>query len=863
MKKLFIFVVCLFLTIYLLSNIIISPQRVIVGQQVTFSIDKSNNCSSCSWDFGDGSHQDNAKDSDSVTHIYTKAGSYTVKITFGGCQGITPPAPEILMINVVDERTIGFTPHNPKVHESITFTLNNALTNVVRWNFGDGSPEMTGGSSITHVYNNSGSFKVSAKEDGFTQSPVEITLNISPDPRLVNFSPQSPRAKEEITFNAKAFKSPNILWDFGDGTKVKGGNIITHTYLNKKNYNVKVFDYDGKDEFPITFKINVVKDSREIIYNPSNPSVNEDINFEARFFKSQPLLWDFGDGAKVQAGTSVKHAYTNTGNYTVKVYENGGKDNYPIELKINISQDLRNISFTPVIPTAFQYINFEAKSFKTNSLLWDFGDGTKKQGGIKISHFYRNPGTFEVKVSEFGSKSSKPVIKKIQITKDKRNITWEPKNPVDHEPVNFKLILFNTNGYMWRFGDRVEKRTSVPYITHTYNKPGTFTLRVYDTRGKFGTPLITKITISKDQRKVMSIKRTIQVGEKIFIKAIGFNSNVLLWDFGDGVKKSGQTEESHIYLKTGKYKITVKDKGGQDKKIFTSQIQVLPDQRKIEVSNPTVGIGEKVLIKALIFYSEKILWDFGDGVKKIGKKIETHYYREKGEYLIKAIDYAGKGKKTFTAKIKVIIKPSKVSALAISGGELFFTNSGKNYSIAYLKQKNLTAKVRLKYEGTGIISAYWKIDDKHYKLVNQILSFGQSKVFSIKNIPTIERGLHKISFWIKSPKTEFELKGYYFVSPLKEKIRIIVPKDQMIISTKKFLLKWKALENLTKYKIVISHKINNLFEKPAKDFTKRNTKLELQTNEFSDGKYFWFVKGYDKNDKLIACSDINSFIIKK
>ncbi len=780
MKKLFIFVVCLFLSIHLLSKIIFTPQKIVIGQQVTFSIDNPNNCSSCRWEFGDGTRQDNVKDTDSVTHIYTKAGGYMVKITFDGCQGVTPPAPEFLTINVVDERTISVTPPNPKAHETITFTLNNALTNVVRWNFGDGSPEITGGSSITHVYNNSGNFKVSAKEKGFTQSPVEITVNISPDPRTVTFSPQNPREKEEITFRAKAFKASGLLWDFGDGKKVRGGPVIVHSYNNAGNYNIKVFDNEGKDEFPILINISVQKDLREITYNPPDPTQGE-------------------------------------------------------------------------------IIRFSAKGFKSSTLSWDFGDGTKKKGGSSITHFYRNFGIFEIRVSDNGGKNSNPFTRKIQITKDRRNITWEPPNPVDHEPVKFKLISFNTNGYLWRFGDRVEKRTSLPYITHTYNKPGTFTVRVYDIKGKFGTPLIAKVTISKDQRKVMVTKRTIHVGEEISIKAIGFKSNILLWDFGDGVKKTGKTEESHIYLKTGNYKITVNDKGGQDKKVFTVQVQVLPDQRKIEVSNSTIGIGEKAQIKALNFYSQKILWDFGDGVKKIGGNTETHYYRKKGEYLVKAIDYAGKDKKIFTAKIKVIIKPSKVSALAISGGELFFTSTGKNYSIAYLRQKNFTAKVRLKYEGTGIISAYWKIDDKHYKLVNQILSFGQSKLFSIKNIPTIETGLHKISFWIKSPKTKFELKGYYFVSPTKEKVTLIIPKDQKKIVKKEITLKWKPVEKAVTYRVILSQTIDTLFRKPYKEFKKKQTIFYIKN--LSNGKYYWFVEAFDKNNRLLACSNISSFTI--
>ena len=784
MKKTVIGVVFILLSVFLYSKIVFNPQTIYVGHEITFSIDNPNGCNSCSWDFGDNTSKILAvADNVSVKHTYTKPGNYSVTFTFGGCPATPNPSSIILLITVLENRTISISPQNPTVHQQVTITLNNALTHSVKWDFGDNSPKPLDKEITKHTYSTTGVYTIIATEKGFLNAPVTRTIAIGPDPRTVDYLPKNPKAGEKIDFTANNFTTATLRWDFGDGTVISSGKTTSHTYNNSGTYTVKVFDNNGQDEYPITFNLTIAKDMRIIRFSPNMPSEGENITFSAQNFKSSAILWDFGDGFRGKGPSKIVHYYKSFGNFEVKAYDNNGNDQNPVKIKI-------------------------------------------------------------------------------QVMKDMRRLSWEPMTPVDMEPVKFTLSNFNAEHYLWKFGDRKETRTSVPSTSHVYNRPGIYTVRVYDKKGKFAIPVIAKVNVQKDFRKVETLKRNVHVGERFSIKTKGFKSNVLLWDFGDGNKKRGGKEEIYFYKRTGIYTINVKDKNGNDPKIFKLQIQVLPDQRKIELSSNKIGIGEKLTVKAVNFYSKNVLWDFGDGIKKLGSTSENHFYRKEGKYTIKAIDYAGKDDLSFSKTAEVVITRSQASALAISGGEFFFPNNGKSYIVISKEERNFKAKVRIKFEGTGILTAYWKIDDKPFKLVNTPLSFGQFKAFTLKGIPTHSFGIHKISFAFKNPSTKANLYGYYFVSPIKRKIQIITPKDNEIVKNNKIRLKWKQVKGAYSYKIVLSKSVGTLFKKPEKRLYKKVNTHTLKIQNFKKGRYFWFIEAFGKSNEFILCSEINSFILK-
>lgn len=138
------------------------------------------------------------------------------------------------------------------VGETVTFGEGELpLTDVtVRWNFGDGSPEVTGW-PVTHVYEKAGEYQVTAvityRATGTvvpaipTRIRVKATGNTAPQARAT-VTPQKTLAGLPITFDATASSDPDGLisryqWNFGDGNMSTEAKT-THAYSRAGVYHI-------------------------------------------------------------------------------------------------------------------------------------------------------------------------------------------------------------------------------------------------------------------------------------------------------------------------------------------------------------------------------------------------------------------------------------------------------------------------------------------------------------------------------------------------------------------------------------------------------------------------------------------------
>jgi len=169
-----------------------------------------------------------------------------------------PPPPEPPVASFT------WAPMTPEKGETITFDASSSTPNsetIIRykWNFGDG--KRTIGKKVTHSYASSGVYTVTLNVTNskglwdIEQKQIQV-LPPSPPPKppVARFThkPLTPKVGEKVTFDASISYDPDgkivsYKWNFGDG-HTKAGKIVTHSYSNARNYNVKltIKDNDGK-----------------------------------------------------------------------------------------------------------------------------------------------------------------------------------------------------------------------------------------------------------------------------------------------------------------------------------------------------------------------------------------------------------------------------------------------------------------------------------------------------------------------------------------------------------------------------------------------------------------------------------------
>lgn len=214
----------------------------------------------------------------------------------------------------------------------------------------------------------------------------------------------------------------DIVWDFGDGTQTHANYLqstrdgVFHIYKRPGTYTVKIVKYYCHQTAappPEKAKFTVKDDRKLAVKIPAKPWPDFEVILTLVNAKTPSIRWNFGDGTIETSGATTSHKFKAPGVYTVKAFDFGGTTGFPIETRITIQKDTRELFWTPEIPKSGEMVRFEAKDFISPIIKWDFGDGFTKTGRNKIFHIYRKHGFFTVKATDL--KDNKAFERKIRI----------------------------------------------------------------------------------------------------------------------------------------------------------------------------------------------------------------------------------------------------------------------------------------------------------------------------------------------------------------------------------------------------------------------------------------------------------------
>ncbi len=363
------------------------------------STDTGGTISTYSWNFGDGSP---AVTGATPTHVYPTAATYTVTLTITDNTNSTNVVSHKVSPNFgTGSPVAAFTANCTGlscVFDGSTSTDTGGTITSYSWNFGDGSPVVTGASAtVTHVYTTSNFYVPSLKVTDNTSSVSTATSFVFPGsagtPHAAftsNCTALSCSFNGTTSTDAGGISITTYSWNFGDGTTGTGA-VPTHVYAVGGTYTVTLTITDSaftSNSITHTVSPSGAPPASTPVAVFSSLCTNLSCAFTDTSTDTGGTItgwsWNFGDGSAVSDRQNPTHVYASAGS------------GYTVTLTVTDNLTDTNEGEPPVAPTGPPPPSTPVAAFTTNCTLlscaftdtstdtggaingwsWNFGDGT-------------------------------------------------------------------------------------------------------------------------------------------------------------------------------------------------------------------------------------------------------------------------------------------------------------------------------------------------------------------------------------------------------------------------------------------------------------------------------------------------------
>ena len=386
---------------------------------------------SYSWDFGDGTNVSSGT-SPSSSHSYLDEGSYTVTVTVTDDASPGLSDSDSIVVTVTNAPPSGLVITAPSGDEGELLTMS-ALAGdpgstdslSYSWDFGDGSPLVTG-ASVTHTYINDGQYIVTvtcSDGDGGSVVGTTATLIANLNPAISSLTGDSSGVEGTAMSWSALASDPGLsdtltyTWDFGDLSPTVSGASpsATHTYVDEGSYVVTLTVSDdaspaGSTSSTLSLVVDNVAPSSLVVSAPSGTEGELlAMSAQAQDPGADTLIftWDFGDGSATVQGALVSHSYDDEGSYTVTVVVSdgdGGSETGTAAVVItNVAPSISALSgdLTGDEGASLSWLVVASDPGFVDVLVysWDFGDGSAPASGASATHTFADDGSYTVSVT--------------------------------------------------------------------------------------------------------------------------------------------------------------------------------------------------------------------------------------------------------------------------------------------------------------------------------------------------------------------------------------------------------------------------------------------------------------------------------
>ncbi|MEO7801845.1 MAG: PKD domain-containing protein, partial [Ginsengibacter sp.] len=609
------------------------------------------------WNFGDGQ---TSVEKDPV-HTYVKKGSYNVSLTVNNAAGCTavinqdefvkiiPPS-----ISILDLPMKGCAPLTQNFKSDIVSTEPVVSYN---WSFGDG--KMSTEAEPKHIFVNPGSYDITLivkTVSGCTDTIVFVGGVIAAaKPKTDFISLQNDVcASMAVEFKDRSIGTVDLWsWSFGDGTTSAEKNP-QHLYQDTGRFDLTLISLNNgcpdtlvKKDF-IHIKGPIAKFT--VAYKCADAFSR---TFTNRSIAAETSAWDFGDG-QTSSELSPVHAFDKPGIYPVRltVFNSQTNCSYSITRLVSVIVEKAMFVASDTLICKGSAITFNTVDVNNATILsynWNFGDGTKINGGASIQYIYKKSGTYSVTLiitNLLGCRDT--LVKTNYIRVD--GPTADVRSGASGTCLNSE-IAFLDNSYSdgvhpistWDFdyGDGNSFQYTAAPFAHSYMLPGQYNvvLKVTDSKGCTDTIGLPKPLIISHPLASFTAKDSISCpGKSItFINDSEGPGLTYLWNFGDSAT-STEAKPVHNYTTAGLYNVTlsVKDRYGcTDMIVKTDFINIVMPKADFVMSDSVTNCPPLVVnFTNTSTNATTTSWDFGDG-NTSNLRQPSHFYAFAGQYKVK------------------------------------------------------------------------------------------------------------------------------------------------------------------------------------------------------------------------------------
>lgn len=611
---------------------------------------------SYTWHFGDS-----AISSEKMpTHLYTKVGTYSVKLVITSINGCTDSLIVQDAVKVGEKPSADFeaTPKIACTSTGINFTdlSTNATIDTWRWSFGDGKRSYNQNPLTT--YQDTGWFNVRliVWSNGCSDTMVKPNyIYIKPPMANFSFAANNCNNKLLVQFSDSSKGAITYLWYFGDGNTSTQANP-THTYAKAGTYQVMLIAYNGDCSHAKIRTVTVDDNNGKLNISDTIICRNTNVNFtltNLNAVSAATYTWNVGEGSLITTGGGplTEYVYTNAGTYPVWVaidYENGCKDTvhynsikvYGATAKFSVSENM----FCSGSTIVFNDSSFSDGLHSIVSWNWNYGDGNVLQNNhAQSSHTYLTGGSFNIQLKvtdQFGCTDSLVKNNAVNIAHTVANFSTDTL-VCPNSSIHFLNHSSGSNlTYNWNLGDGTLATNFAP--VHNYNNQGSYTISLIATDTYGCADTITRVNYIKVYYPVanFSISDSTAVCPPLMVNTTNHSlyAGSSNWSFGNG-SFSTNFNPSHLYIYPGNYtiKLVVKNTGGCADS--TTKNVVINGPTGTFSYPATVACNPaQIKFKAITENSISNTWDYNNGVTNTTIADSSLYtYTTGGHYIPKLI----------------------------------------------------------------------------------------------------------------------------------------------------------------------------------------------------------------------------------